>query len=147
MVVCLVGQSPICSTVREWIQSALGGCTCRIVELTMMGRAIFLLQVSDLATVEALMARSPISFGSRLLVFERWTPDFDIDEFDRQQRIPCFPVTLSFPGLPITLRDCISKVASRWGIVIPGSLSTVVGTPSIQVYALGDMHFPEVLVL
>ena len=93
------------------------------------------------------MARCPISSGSRLLVFERWTLDFDIDEFDRQQRIPCFPVTLSFPGLPITMRDCISRVASRWGIVIPGSLSTVVGTPRIQVYAPGDTQFPEVLAL
>ena len=68
---------------REWIQSALGGSTGRILELTMMGRGIFLLQVSDLAITEALMVRSPISSGSRLLVFGRWTPDFDIDEFDR----------------------------------------------------------------
>ena len=121
---------------REWIQSALGGSTGRILELTMMGRGIFLLQVSDPAIAEALMARSPILSGSCLLVFERWTPNFDIDKFDCQQRIPRFPVTLSFPGLPITMRDCISRVASRWGIVIPGSLSTVVGTPRIQVYAL-----------
>ena len=104
----------------------------------MMGRGIFVLQVSDPATAEALMARSSISFGSRLLVFECWTPDFDIDEFDRQQRIPHFPITLSFPSLLITMRDCISRVASRWGIVIPGFLSTVVGTPCIQVYAPRD---------
>ena len=45
------------------------------------------------------------------------------------------------------MRDCISKVASRWGIVIPDSLSTFVGTPRIQVYAPGDMQFLEVLVL
>ena len=51
------------------------------------------------------MALSSISSGSRWLVFECWTPDFDIDEFDRQQRIPRFPVTLSFLGLPITLRE------------------------------------------
>ena len=85
------------------------------------------------------MARSSISYGSRLLVFERRTPDFDIDEFDCQQRIPRFPVTLSFPGLPIIMRDCISRVASRWGIVILGSLSIVIGTPRMQVYAFGDM--------
>ena len=45
------------------------------------------------------------------------------------------------------MRDCISRVASRWGIVIPGSLSTVVGTPRIQVYAPGDTQFPKMMVL
>ena len=101
----LMGQSPTCSTVQEWIQFVLSGSTGRILELTMMGRGIFLLQVLGLTTTEALMARSPISSGSCLLVFERWTPNFDIDEFDRQERIPHFPVTLSFLGLPITMRD------------------------------------------
>ncbi|MCO5605023.1 hypothetical protein L7F22_059200 [Adiantum nelumboides] len=101
-----------------------------------------LVKLSDLVSTDALLARSPISSGSRLLVFQRWTPQFDQDEFDRQQQIPRFPVTLSFPSLPIFMRRCIPRMAARWGIVIPGSLVSEIGTPRIQVYAPGDTQFP-----
>ncbi|MCO5592047.1 hypothetical protein L7F22_046041 [Adiantum nelumboides] len=60
----LMGTSPSCSTVREWIQSALRGSTGRILELTMLGRGIFLLQLTDTVSIGALLARSPISSGS-----------------------------------------------------------------------------------
>ncbi|MCO5592891.1 hypothetical protein L7F22_046895 [Adiantum nelumboides] len=116
----LVGTSPSRPTVREWIESALGGSTARILELSMMTAGLFLLQLSDSVSTDALLTRSPISSGSRLLVFQRWTPQFDQDEFDRQQQIPRFPVTLSFPSLPIFMRGCIPRMAARWGIVIPG---------------------------
>ncbi|MCO5578946.1 hypothetical protein L7F22_032797 [Adiantum nelumboides] len=46
--------------------------------------------LSDSVSTNVLLARSSISFGSRLLVFQRWTPQFDQDEFDRQQQIPRF---------------------------------------------------------
>ncbi|MCO5598050.1 hypothetical protein L7F22_052140 [Adiantum nelumboides] len=81
----LVGTTPSRPTVREWIESALGGSTARILELSMMTAGLFLLQLSDSVSTDALLARSPISSGSRLLVFQCWTPQFDQDEFDRQQ--------------------------------------------------------------
>ncbi|MCO5571756.1 hypothetical protein L7F22_025504 [Adiantum nelumboides] len=141
----LVGTTPSRPTVREWIESALGGSTARILELSMMSAGLFLLQLSDLVSTDALLARSPISFGSRLLVFQRWTPQFDQDEFDCQQQIPRFPVTLSFPSLPIFMRRCLPRMAARWGIVIPGSLVSEIGTPRIQVYAPGDTQFPDLV--
>ncbi|MCO5598918.1 hypothetical protein L7F22_053017 [Adiantum nelumboides] len=70
-------------TVQEWIQSALGGLIVRILELTMMGRGIFLLQLSDSVSTDALLALSLISSGSQFLVFQRWTP-----QFDRRCRLP-----------------------------------------------------------
>ncbi|MCO5589302.1 hypothetical protein L7F22_043268 [Adiantum nelumboides] len=130
----LVGTTPSRPTVREWIESALGGSTVRILELSMMTAGLFLLQLSDSVSTDALLARSPISSGSRLLVFQRWTPQFDQDEFDRQQQIPRFPVTLSLPSLPIFMRRCIPRMAARWGIVIPGSLVSEIGTPRIQIW-------------
>ncbi|MCO5580214.1 hypothetical protein L7F22_034080 [Adiantum nelumboides] len=58
----------------------------------MMCRSIFLLQLSDIVSTDAILARSQISSGSRLLVFQRRTPQSDRDEFDRQQQqIPRFP--------------------------------------------------------
>ncbi|MCO5602332.1 hypothetical protein L7F22_056462 [Adiantum nelumboides] len=77
------------------------------------------LSFSDTVSTDALLARSRIASGSRLLVFQRWTPQFDLDEFDRQQQISRFLVTLSFSGLPIFMQRCIPCVAARWGIVIP----------------------------
>ncbi|MCO5562154.1 hypothetical protein L7F22_015780 [Adiantum nelumboides] len=139
----LVGTTPR-PTVREWIESALGGSPARILELSMMTAGLFLLQLSDSVSTDALLARSPISSGSRLLVFQRWT-QFDQDEFDHQQEIPRFPVTLSFPSLPIFMRRCIPRMAARWGIVIPGSLVSEIGTPRIQVYAPGDTQFPDLV--
>ncbi|MCO5591818.1 hypothetical protein L7F22_045810 [Adiantum nelumboides] len=141
----LVGTTTSRPTVREWIESALGSSTARILELSMMTAGLFLLQLSDSVSTNALLARSPISSGSRLLVFQRWTPQFDQDEFDRQQQIPRFPVTLSFPSLPIFMRRCIPRMAARWGIVIPGSLMSKIGTPRIQVYAPGDTQFPDLV--
>ncbi|MCO5558663.1 hypothetical protein L7F22_012249 [Adiantum nelumboides] len=141
----LVGTTPSRPTVREWIESALGGSTARILELSMMSAGLFLLQLSDSVSTDALLARSPISSGSRLLVFQRWTPQLDQDEFDRQQQIPRFPVTLSFPSLPIFMRRCLPRMAARWGIVIPGSLVSEIGTPRIQVYAPGDTQFPDLV--
>ncbi|MCO5552711.1 hypothetical protein L7F22_006228 [Adiantum nelumboides] len=141
----LVGTTPSRPTVREWIELALGGSTARILELSMMTAGLFLLQLSDSVSTDALLARSPISSGSRLLVFQRWTPQFDQDEFDRQHQIPRFPVTLSFPSLPIFMRRCIPRMATRWGIVIPGSLVSEIGTPRIQVYAPGDTQFPDLV--
>ncbi|MCO5558813.1 hypothetical protein L7F22_012400 [Adiantum nelumboides] len=141
----LVGNTPSRPTVREWIESALGGSPARILELFMMMAGLFLLQLSDSVSTDALLARSPISSGSRLLVFQRWTPRFDQDEFDRKQQIPRLSVTLSFPSLPIFMRRCIPRMAARWGIVIPGSLVSEIGTPRIQVYALGDTQFPDLV--
>ncbi|MCO5577591.1 hypothetical protein L7F22_031422 [Adiantum nelumboides] len=141
----LVGTTPSRPTVREWIESALGGSPARILELSMMTTSLFLLQLSDFFSTDALLARSPISSGSRLLVFQRWTPQFDQDEFDRQQQIPRFPVTLSFPSLPIFMRRCIPRMAARWGIVIPGSFVSEIGTPRIQVYAPDDTQFPDLV--
>ncbi|MCO5566381.1 hypothetical protein L7F22_020058 [Adiantum nelumboides] len=109
----LVGTTPLRPTVREWIESALGGSIVRIPELSMMGAGLFLLQLSDSVSIDALLARSPISSVSRLLVFQRWTPQFDQDEFDCQQQIPRFPVTLSFPSLPIFMRQCIPRMVAR----------------------------------
>ncbi|MCO5603148.1 hypothetical protein L7F22_057295 [Adiantum nelumboides] len=51
-------------------------------------------KLSDSVSTDALLARSTISSGSRLLVFQRWPPQFDQDEFDRQQQIHRFPVTI-----------------------------------------------------
>ncbi|MCO5612080.1 hypothetical protein L7F22_066342 [Adiantum nelumboides] len=110
----LVGPTPSRPTVREWIESALGGSTARILELSMMTASLFLLQLSDSVSIDALLARSPISSGSRLLVFQRWYPQFDQDEFDRQQQIPRFPVTLSFPSLPIFMRRSKRPEFSAW---------------------------------
>ncbi|MCO5593687.1 hypothetical protein L7F22_047704 [Adiantum nelumboides] len=107
---------------------------------TLVGRLLL-----DSVSTDALLACSPISSGSRLLVFQRWTPQFDQDEFDRQQQIPRFPVTLSFPSLPIFMRRCLPRMAARWGIVIPGSLVSEIGTPRIQVYALGDTQFSDLV--
>ncbi|MCO5574546.1 hypothetical protein L7F22_028333 [Adiantum nelumboides] len=87
----LVGTTPSRPTVREWIESALGGSPARILELSMTA-GLFLLQLSDSVSTDALLARSPIFSGSRLLVFQRWTPQFDQDELDRQQQIPRFPM-------------------------------------------------------
>ncbi|MCO5601742.1 hypothetical protein L7F22_055866 [Adiantum nelumboides] len=137
-----VGTSLLRPTVWDWIQSALGDSTGRSLELTMMGWGIFLLQLLDAVSIDALLARSPVSSGSRLLAFKQWTPHFDLDEFDWQPRIPRFLVTLSFLGLPIFMRRCILRVAARWGIVIPGSLSAEIGTPCIQIYNLCDIEFP-----
>ncbi|MCO5607556.1 hypothetical protein L7F22_061753 [Adiantum nelumboides] len=141
----LVGTTPSRPTVREWIESALGGSPARILELSMMTAGLFLLQLSDSVSTDALFARSPISPGSRLVVFQRWTPQFDQDEFDRRQQIPRFPVTLSFSSLPIFMRRCIPRMAARWGIVIPGSFVSETGTPRIQVYAPGDTLFPDLV--
>ncbi|MCO5579749.1 hypothetical protein L7F22_033609 [Adiantum nelumboides] len=129
----LMGTTPSRPTVREWIESALGGSPARILELSMITTGLFLLQLSDSVSTDALLARSPISSGSRLLVFQRWTPQFDQDEFERQQQIPRFPVTLSFSSLPIFMRRCIPRMAATWGILIPGSLVSEIGTPRIQV--------------
>ncbi|MCO5569110.1 hypothetical protein L7F22_022817 [Adiantum nelumboides] len=124
----LVGSTPSRPTVREWIESALGGSTARILELSMMTAGLFLLQLSDSVSTDALLARSPISSGSRLLVFQRWTPQFDQDEFDRQQQIPRFHVTLSFPSLPIFMRRCIPCLAAS--VKIKESLVTFGGCVS-----------------
>ncbi|MCO5565126.1 hypothetical protein L7F22_018797 [Adiantum nelumboides] len=43
----LVGTTPSRPTAREWIESALGGSTGRILELSMMGAGLFLVQLSD----------------------------------------------------------------------------------------------------
>ncbi|MCO5613142.1 hypothetical protein L7F22_067418 [Adiantum nelumboides] len=139
----LVGTTQSRPTVREWIESALGGSPARILELSMMTVGLFLLQLSDSVSTDALLARSSISSGSELLVFQLWTPQFDQDEFDRQQQIPRFPMTLSFSSLPIFMRRCIPRMAARWCIVIPGSFVSEIGTPRIQVYAPGDTQFPD----
>ncbi|MCO5559569.1 hypothetical protein L7F22_013170 [Adiantum nelumboides] len=95
----------------------------RLLELTIMGRGIFLLLLMDTVSTDALLACFPISSGSCLLAFERWIPQFDLDEFDCQQRIPLFSVTLSFLGLPIFMRRCIPRlVASELMAVVLSSI-------------------------
>ncbi|MCO5612478.1 hypothetical protein L7F22_066746 [Adiantum nelumboides] len=138
----LVGTTP-CLTV---IESALGGSTGRILQLSMMGSSLFLVQLSDSISTDALLARSPISSGSRLLVFQHGTPQFDQDEFDRQQ-IPRFAVTLSFPSLPIFMRRCIPRMAARWGIVILGSFLSEIGTLRIQFGGVVDAQLSQLLML
>ncbi|MCO5584588.1 hypothetical protein L7F22_038519 [Adiantum nelumboides] len=66
----LVETSPSRPTVREWIQSALGGSNGRILELTMMGRGIYLLQLSDTDSTDALSARLQISLFFSFLVIK-----------------------------------------------------------------------------
>ncbi|MCO5551713.1 hypothetical protein L7F22_005217 [Adiantum nelumboides] len=43
------------------------------------------------------------------------------------------------------MRWCIPRMAARWGIVIPGSFLSEIGTPRIQVYAPGDTQFPDLV--
>ncbi|MCO5598051.1 hypothetical protein L7F22_052141 [Adiantum nelumboides] len=43
------------------------------------------------------------------------------------------------------MRRWIPRMAARWGIVIPGSLVSEIGTPRIQVYTLGDTQFPDLV--
>ncbi|MCO5609877.1 hypothetical protein L7F22_064110 [Adiantum nelumboides] len=43
------------------------------------------------------------------------------------------------------MRRCIPRMAARWGIVIPGSFLSEIGTTHIQVYAPGDTQFLDLL--
>ena len=89
-----------------------------------------------------LLSHSPILLGSMSLVFECWTSDFDVEEFDHQQRIPIFSVTLCFPSLPIYLFGYISSFIGRWETIIPGSFFICVGSSWIQVYRSPQLTLP-----
>ncbi|MCO5569522.1 hypothetical protein L7F22_023235 [Adiantum nelumboides] len=51
----LVGTTPSRPTVREWIEAALGGSSARILELSMMDAGLFLLQLLDFVSTDALL--------------------------------------------------------------------------------------------
>ncbi|MCO5597020.1 hypothetical protein L7F22_051093 [Adiantum nelumboides] len=59
----LVGTTPSRPTVREWIESALGGSTSRILELSMMGSGLFL----ETMVVADAPARALVLFGDGLM--------------------------------------------------------------------------------
>ncbi|MCO5556422.1 hypothetical protein L7F22_009971 [Adiantum nelumboides] len=52
----LVGTTPSRPTVREWIESALGGSTACILELSMMGADFFFCSSRTLISTDALLA-------------------------------------------------------------------------------------------
>ncbi|MCO5593697.1 hypothetical protein L7F22_047714 [Adiantum nelumboides] len=43
------------------------------------------------------------------------------------------------------MRRCIPRMAAKWGIVIPGSFVSEIGTLRIQVYAPGDTEYPDLV--
>ncbi|MCO5608150.1 hypothetical protein L7F22_062356 [Adiantum nelumboides] len=142
LVGCLVGTTPSRPTVRERIESALGGSIGCILELTMMGSGIFLLQLSDFVSTDALLARSQIPSGSRLLVFQPWTPLFDRDEFDRPAADTSLLGDLILSGTPHLHETMHPSYSGQVGYC---DSRFFLGTPRIQVYAPGDTQFLDLL--
>ena len=111
----IVGSPPSTTELRDWIRTSLAIQEGRITGISFHGRGIFSIQLSDEASARALLERSPLPAGTRFIFFTPWYPQFDPESFDSKHHIPQFPITLSFPGLPLELRDMLFELASPFG--------------------------------
>lgn len=50
-----------------------------------------------------------------------WYRSFQDSSFDTQHRIPRFPITILFPGLPLELQHSISDFCAHFGMVLSNS--------------------------
>lgn len=92
----MVGHSPSCSMVCDWLETALRTSDGRVADIELVGRGIFRAVLLDEAAAHALLQRSPIIADSWASHLWEWYPEFTVDDFDSRFHIPRFPVTVAF---------------------------------------------------
>ena len=78
----ITGRAVPRASLRDHLQAAMGTHQGRVVEVTGLGRGIFMALLSDAASVAALCAVAPILASGRALYIMPWYRSFIEDEFD-----------------------------------------------------------------
>ena len=89
-----------------------------IEEVTLMGRGIFWLKLSDPRSMNALIASSPIAVDGRIISLVPWYRGFSASDFETRFHIPRHPVTLQFPSLAAELRPIVKDLGAHFGWVM-----------------------------
>ena len=80
-----------------------------------MGRGIFWLKLSSARAASDMVRQSPTSVGGKIILMVPWYRGFSVADFDACFRIPCYPVTLIFPGLATMLCPIIKDMEAHFG--------------------------------
>ena len=111
----------------------------------MLGRGLFLVVPSSPLDYLALLERSPLSLGDRLIFLSAWKEDFDPATFDEVSQTPRFPVQISFPGLlpHFRCKGVLQQFGGIFGTPFLSSLSIDSPVPYLKVAAPPNQVFPQ----
>ena len=117
----------------------------RIEDILMLGKGTFMVLLSSQESVAPLIARSPLSFGDKLIFFSQWYQGFDMSTFEDRCGMPRFPVRLSFPCLAPEFRvpEVLSQFGSVFGTPFQDSIQLSASVPYLMVAVPPSVEFPD----
>lgn len=113
----IIGHAPSRSEIRTRLQTSLQITAGHIIEVVLLGRGLFMLQLVESADADRLVSQSSFTVSDRLIMVVPWYP---ISSFEERHAVPRHPMTLRFPSLPFHLRRAIREIQTSFETPLRG---------------------------